>query len=83
MILKNADDLIHDYDKLIVNHKSNNTNRNATFENQTEFLNIMTRRSNDLDAKLQSYLSMSKHIYIHVYPYTHIYEYLHLLWIIV
>ena len=66
MILKSADDLIHDYDKLIVNHKSNNTNRNATFENQTEFLNNMTRRSNDLDVKLRTYLSMSKQIYLHV-----------------
>ena len=63
MILQNADDLIQEYDNLIGNHKSNNTNRNATFENATMLLNDMSQRSSDIDRKLDSYLSISKQIY--------------------
>ena len=63
VILQKADDLIEEYDNLIGNHKSNNTNRNATFENATMLLNDMSQRSSDIDRKLDSYLSISKQIY--------------------
>ena len=63
MILQKADYLIQEYDNLIRNHKSNNTNRNATFENATMLLDDMSQRSSDIDRKLDSYLSISKQIY--------------------
>ena len=63
MILQNADDLIQEYDNLIGNHKSNNTNRNANFENATMLLDDMSQVSSDIDRKLDSYLSISKQIY--------------------
>ena len=63
MILQNADDLIQEYENLIGNHKSNNTNRNATFDNATMFLDDMSQRYSDIDGKLTSYLSISKQIY--------------------
>ena len=63
MILQKADDLIEEYDNLIGNHKSNNTNRNATFDNATMLLDDMSQRYSDIDGKLTSYLSISKQIY--------------------
>ena len=58
--LKNADDLIKGYKILIGNHNSNNTNRNATFENETRFLENLTLTSTYLDTKFGDYLVMSK-----------------------